>query len=446
MGTGASRTLRPYGTPGRPLKDRIGQRSGHFQPAPSPRGLILPGGQRAARAVVCTDDPMRRRSASHTSEPRRPRPDAATAEAGVSARALLALFAYLRGEGHDAVEFLRGGGMEFGRLLDPTARISHRELFDFWRRAEAITREPDLGLRVAGSVEWPSVMSFTREHIHLQVFAASATLGEGLAGLARYVPLTYPRSRLTCEDDGGDLRLRHHVLGMSEVPRSFAEFMLGWIVGAARTFAAAPVHLREVRFAHAAPTSTAEHERAFGRVPVFAAGENALVFRGEDIATPLRSHDPEKLAEYLRRGDEELARAPSAVTFGDRVRDEIAAELGEDAPSSERVARALGVSVRTMARRLEEQGTSYGALLDAVRMDLARSYLVDAGRSSTEAAELLGFSEPGAFRRAFRRWFGLAPTAYVRAETKARLARGRLDAPTERGRVREGPAPPRSRR
>jgi hypothetical protein len=326
VGTGASRTLRPYGTPGRPLKDRIGQRSGHFQPAPSPRGLILPGGQRAARAVVCTDDPMRRRSASHTSEPRRPRPDAATAEAGVSARALLALFAYLRGEGHDAVEFLRGGGMEFGRLLDPTARISHRELFDFWRRAEAITREPDLGLRVAGSVEWPSVMSFTREHIHLQVFAASATLGEGLAGLARYVPLTYPRSRLTCEDDGGDLRLRHHVLGMSEVPRSFAEFMLGWIVGAARTFAAAPVHLREVRFAHAAPTSTAEHERAFGRVPVFAAGENALVFRGEDIATPLRSRrsplPPQNQVALLGAGPGDPGGVPAALGHQARPRGE----------------------------------------------------------------------------------------------------------------------------
>ncbi len=361
----------------------------------------------------------------------------------MSAHALLSLFAYLRGEGHDAVEFLRAGGMEFGRLLDPTARISRRELFDFWRRAEALTREPDLGLRVAGRIEWSGVMSFTREHIHLQAFAASATLGEGLGGLARYVSLTYPKSRLVCEDDGGDLRLRHVMLGMSEVPRSFAEFMLGWIVGAARAFAAAPLRLREVRFAHGPPASTAEHERTFGLLPVFAAGENALVFRGDDLATPLRSHDPAKLAVYLRRGDEELARAPSAVTFADRVRDAIAAELGASSPSSEQVARALGVSVRTMARRLEEQGTSYGALLDAVRMDLARRYLVDAGRSSTEAAELLGFSEPGAFRRAFRRWFGVAPTAYVRAEAKARPSGGRPEAAPEHGPGREVPTPPR---
>jgi AraC-like DNA-binding protein len=82
------------------------------------------------------------------------------------------------------------------------------------------------------------------------------------------------------------------------------------------------------------------------------------------------------------------------------------------------VARRLGVSARTLQRRLGEQGTSFAAIVDEVRRDLARREVALGKRSFGEIAFLLGFSQASAFDRAFRRWTGSTPSAYRRSETR----------------------------
>jgi AraC-like DNA-binding protein len=76
------------------------------------------------------------------------------------------------------------------------------------------------------------------------------------------------------------------------------------------------------------------------------------------------------------------------------------------------MADAMGLSRRSMQRRLNEQGWSYKRVVDDTRAELARRYMGDRSKSLTEIAFLLGFSEQSAFSRAFRRWTGLAPRAF----------------------------------
>jgi AraC-like DNA-binding protein len=83
-----------------------------------------------------------------------------------------------------------------------------------------------------------------------------------------------------------------------------------------------------------------------------------------------------------------------------------AGELGVGA-----AARALGCSRQTLYRRLKAEGTTFEAVLDGLRRRLARRYLREQGLSVKEAAWRLGFSDPAAFSRAFKRWTGHAPTA-----------------------------------
>ena len=78
----------------------------------------------------------------------------------------------------------------------------------------------------------------------------------------------------------------------------------------------------------------------------------------------------------------------------------------------EEVAETLAVSLRTLQRKLREEGTSYLDLLQDTRLQLARRYLRSPGRSVVETAYLLGFSEPSTFSRAFKRWTGQAPAEY----------------------------------
>jgi AraC-like DNA-binding protein len=92
--------------------------------------------------------------------------------------------------------------------------------------------------------------------------------------------------------------------------------------------------------------------------------------------------------------------------------------------SIEQVARELGMSVRTLQRRLRLEGVSFEEIGDDIRTTLAKSYLRDSGMSISEVSYLLGFSEPSAFSRAFRNWTGTSPQDFRRAE-HARISRDR---------------------
>ena len=87
-------------------------------------------------------------------------------------------------------------------------------------------------------------------------------------------------------------------------------------------------------------------------------------------------------------------------------------ELTSGLPTAHQVASALGLSQRSLQRKLNELGLTYQNVLDETRHELARRYLDDPGKSVTEITFLLGFSEQSAFTRAFRRWSGMAPTSY----------------------------------
>jgi AraC-like DNA-binding protein len=79
------------------------------------------------------------------------------------------------------------------------------------------------------------------------------------------------------------------------------------------------------------------------------------------------------------------------------------------------VSKRLGLSARTLQRKLNEEGTSHQELLDELRRDLSRNYLLEPNMSVAEAAFLLGFSDPSAFHRAFRRWTGMTPKQFQRS-------------------------------
>ena len=94
------------------------------------------------------------------------------------------------------------------------------------------------------------------------------------------------------------------------------------------------------------------------------------------------------------------------------VVNKIVDRLPDGPPSQELIAGDLSVSNRTLQRKLKDEGTSFMELLQDTRLQLARKYLRQPGRSVVETAYLLGFSEPSTFSRAFKRWTGRAPADY----------------------------------
>ena len=98
----------------------------------------------------------------------------------------------------------------------------------------------------------------------------------------------------------------------------------------------------------------------------------------------------------------------------EQVRRLLATRIGRGAVTQEELAAELGVHVRTLQRRLGEQGLTYSQLVDDVRQKLAASYIRDPSLSLGEVAFLLGFSEQSNFQKSFKRWFGETPGRYRR--------------------------------
>ena len=99
-------------------------------------------------------------------------------------------------------------------------------------------------------------------------------------------------------------------------------------------------------------------------------------------------------------------------SVGARVRELLAAQIREGEPEQAQLARSLGMSERTLQRRLRDEGLAFAALVDKVRTELAELYLSDPKLAVFEVAFLLGYSEPSAFNRAFRRWTGQSPSQF----------------------------------
>ncbi len=100
-----------------------------------------------------------------------------------------------------------------------------------------------------------------------------------------------------------------------------------------------------------------------------------------------------------------------------QIRSQLLTLLPEGRVDKSVVADALHMSPRTLHRKLQNRGTSYQAVLDAVRHELALQYIAQSSLSVVETSFLLGFSNPNSFARAFKKWTGKSPQAYRRGET-----------------------------
>jgi AraC-like DNA-binding protein len=168
-------------------------------------------------------------------------------------------------------------------------------------------------------------------------------------------------------------------------------------------------------FQHPPPAAPERYRQALGCPVEFNAPAVSLVIQRRAFDLPLRRSD-QHLFAYLERHVRALdARVAADTSIAARVRQHLIASVREGEPRQSAVARALALSERTLQRRLADEGTTFAALVDEVRLELARMYLGDPKLAVFEIAFLLGYSEPSAFNRAFRRWTGRSPREFREA-------------------------------
>ena len=155
------------------------------------------------------------------------------------------------------------------------------------------------------------------------------------------------------------------------------------------------------------PDPAEAYERFFGCPVQFAAEENTFVLSAKDADRPLPSGNRQLAATFDRMLTEELARLDkSDVARGCRAA--VLGHLSSGEATAEDTAKQLHMSPRTLQRKLAEANTTYLQLVDDTRKDLALRYVEDPRRSVTDITFSLGFSQPSAFTRAFKRWTGIS--------------------------------------
>jgi AraC-like DNA-binding protein len=323
------------------------------------------------------------------------------------------LAAYVKEQGHDSSPVLQVPGIRGRDLKDPDVRITEDASREAWRLAMTITGDEAIGLHMA---QW-----LPRGSLDLveYAFRTSATLGDGLDRLARYGRLINDRLSVQIVRKGPGVTFMVGVADGRPLHPQRVELTMALALRLARE--AASLHLVpvEVQFTHAAPADLTEH-REFFRAPVhFSTGVSAMVFSDKDGARTLQAADAPLAAVIQRRLDKALDKLDRSAdaSIAARVRGLLMDGMGHQKRSVTTVGREMGLSARTLSRRLVEEGTSFRAIQDEVRHQLALALLADNSVSIAEIAFFLGYAEPAPFHRSFRRWTGTTPQLHRRALT-----------------------------
>jgi AraC-like DNA-binding protein len=241
---------------------------------------------------------------------------------------------------------------------------------------------------------------------------ASPTLREALLHVTRYYGLLVRHAQWVLQPRGEDgLTLLEHVakVPVGTMPAQLRELSVANIIARIRAWSGRPP--LEAWLSHAPFGPAEEYRRVLGCETRFNQPRSGVLFDDTLLDAPGARSDPKLESLLQAHADVLLARAPADASLAQQVRGAIIAELRAGEPDVERIARRLATSARSLQRRLQEEGTSFRAVVDATRLELAELYLGDDNLSIADVSYLLGYSEAPAFIRAFKRWTGRTPSA-----------------------------------
>lgn len=321
----------------------------------------------------------------------------------------IGLNAALRQLGVSPAEVLRRAQLPSHVLDTAGERLGVSAYFALWRAIGVVSAEPNIGIKLAQSVE----SGFT-EPLFLALLSA-ADVASAIDIISSYKRMLSPED-LEVHTDGvtGEVTLAYEWPEVDEDPPGvLTDVELAFIVEMFRRATKTPeLRPRSLHLRRTALAAGAAHATFFGCPLHLGASGNAIVFAGADLRRPFVTHNPQMLnalLPYLQANT--LASPRSAIA---RVRSVIAEQLRGKRPTVDTVGKELAMSSRTLQRLLHENSTSFRRLLDEVRSEHARGYLTGTAFSDSEVAFLLGFEDPNSFYRAFRSWQGMAPGEFRR--------------------------------
>jgi AraC-like DNA-binding protein len=311
--------------------------------------------------------------------------------------------------GYYARQCLAGTGIEPADLLcpDPQLDFSLAQEFRFHRNLLQLSGDPLLGLKLGKAYPAQAYGLFG------YAFLSAPTLRQALAIVSNYGPLSFTLFRIEFRETAAAGILQFSRL--ADIPADLLTYYVDRDLAAALAGVdpgqIAPIRPTGVALMHSGHGRQKTYEAFFGCPVSFNAPRSEIRVDAAVLDTTMPLQDAETSAICQQQCQLLLARMSKSSGFIERVRQLIVARPGYF-PDIEYVAGKLHMTSRTLRRRLAEEGGSYQQILADVRYELAREYLATSRLPVEEIASMLGYSSPGNFTYAFKRWHGSPPRQY----------------------------------
>lgn len=309
--------------------------------------------------------------------------------------------------GLEPATVLRHANLPPGWHLDDALAITTAQLFAIWDAIETLSGDTASGIRMV-------TQTSTAKHM-LAFLAATyaADFRDGLTRLARFKRLCSP-DRLRFEARAGKTYVTTEwPVGTAPEPYIAVDASFALLLEVGRRGSGAPIVPASVELRRPAPACTS-HAKFFGCAVRFGARRDRLVLKSEDLDLPFPGYNPEllrMLTPALASAVEDIARHAS---LGDRVKSILKLMMTDAATDVARVASELGLSPRTLQRKLAAEGKTFRMLLTEARTELSRELLSDGATEVKEVAYRLGYQDTNSFYRAFRNQQNVTPGSWRR--------------------------------
>lgn len=312
----------------------------------------------------------------------------------------------------NARHLLEAVGLDQQALRDPLLRIPYADMMMLSELASRMTKDVAFGLHVGEQVEQNSYGIVGCSVV------TSATLGEALRSLQRYLPIwtNVGAFKLNVEQSVAHFQWKYWEDSLPE-PRHDIEMTMAAVARFNRLSDGPAWKPREVWFAHAKPKDVSEHARIF-RAPVrFGMPVNSLLLDRGLLDLPMRAANSVAHQVITAAADQLLTTGSGKANLTQSVLSFIRQRLCSGDFNLQDASRHLGLSRRTLQRKLRQESSSHRRLIEQARQELSRYLLVGTRATVTETAYALGFAEPSAYHHAFQKWYGTAPQVYRRAHS-----------------------------
>ncbi len=313
-------------------------------------------------------------------------------------------YAHAKAAGVPLAPLLEGARLTRRQIEDPSVRLPVADQVEFLNLVAAATDDDLLGLHLVNHCELRQLGLF------YYALASSATLFDVCQRAARFSAMVN-EGAVQKFIDGRMIGITVAYHGISRhQDRQQVEFWFGGLMRLLRKLTGVHLIAQRLRMSHTRVRGAREISAYFGCAVEFGASVDEMLFVRKQGLLPVVSADPYLNRLLVKLCEEGLAhRASSRGPMRTQVENAIAATLPHGNARADGIAKSLGLSQRTLARHLTDEGTTFSKLLNGIRRDLAARYLEDDSLSISEIAWLLGYRDIGAFSHAYKQWTGTSP-------------------------------------